>query len=160
MPSSRSASRISRGSEVKALLLIAGLAAAPAHADLYRWIDPESGSVKYSSVAPSWYGDGERQGRAPAVEVVPYAPMGVPTRKPDEAAAPGRTAVAALEARWRAFLQGFSRLTASDFERAGPGLGEQLKAYQGLVAELDRLDPAGRKRRQAQETLALEKLKK
>jgi hypothetical protein len=141
-------------------LFLLFLWATAADADLYRWVDPESGSVKYSSVAPSWYGDGERQGRAPAVEVLPYAPMGVPARKPEEAATPGRTAVAALEARWRAFLQSFSTLTASDFERAGPGLGEQLKAYQGLVAELDRLDPAGRKRRQAEETLALEKLKK
>ncbi|MCD6041038.1 MAG: hypothetical protein K0R40_641 [Burkholderiales bacterium] len=145
---------------MRPLLFPLFLWATAADADLYRWIDPESGSVKYSSVAPSWYGDGERQGRAPAVEVVPYAPMGVPARKPEEAATPGRTAVATLEARWRAFLQSFSTLTASDFERAGPGLGEQLKAYQGLAAELDRLDPAGRKRRQAEETLALEKLKK
>jgi hypothetical protein len=144
---------------MRPLFFLLFLWASAADADLYRWIDPESGSVKYSSVAPSWYGDGERQGRAPAVEVMPYAPMGVPARKP-EAATPGGTAVATLEARWRALLQSFAMLTASDFERAGAGLGEQLKAYQGLAAELDRLDPAGRKRRQAEETLALEKLKK
>jgi hypothetical protein len=134
-------------------LFLSFLWATAADADLYRWIDPESGSVKYSSVAPPWYGEGERQGRAPAVEVVPYAPPGVAKK-------PNAVPVAALEARWRAFLQGFAMLTASDFERAGPGLGEQLKAYQGLAAELDRLDPAGRKRRQAEEALALEKLKK
>ena len=145
---------------MRPLLLSMFLWATAADADLYRWIDPESGSVKYSSVAPTWYGDGERQGRAPAVEVVPYAPLGVSPRKPEEAPRPGGTAVAALEARWRALLQGFSTLSASDFERAGPGLGEQLKAYQGLAAELDRLDPEGRKRRQAEEALALEKLKR
>ena len=145
---------------MRPLVLLAGLAAVPAHADLYRWIDPESGSVKYSSVAPSWYGDGERQGRAPAVEVVPYVPPGVSPRKPEEAARPGGTAVSALEARWRALLQGFSVLTKSDFEKAGRGLGEQLQAYQAVVAELDRLDPGGRRRRQAEETLVLEKLKK
>ena len=145
---------------MRPLLFPLFLWATAADADLYRWIDPESGSVKYSSVAPSWYGDGERRGRAAAVEVVPYAPMGVPTRKPEEAATPGRTAVAALEARWRAFLQGFSTLTKSDFESAGRGLGEQLQAYQSVVAELDRLDPAGRGRRQAAEAMVLEKLKK
>jgi hypothetical protein len=69
---------------VRALLLVAGLAAVPAHADLYRWIDPQSGSVKYSSVAPPWYGDAGRQARAPAVEVLPSAPRRAPTRKAQE----------------------------------------------------------------------------
>jgi hypothetical protein len=134
--------------------------ATAADADLYRWIDPESGSVKYSSVAPTWYGDGERQGRAPAVEVVPYEPLGVSPRKPEGAPRPGGTAVAALEARWRALLQGFSTLTKSDFENAGRGLGEQLQAYQALVAELERQDPAGTARRRAQEVPVMEKLQK
>ncbi len=145
---------------MRALLLAAGLAAAPAHADLYRWIDPESGSVKYSNVAPSWYGDQERQVRLPAVEVLPYEPLGIPAKKADEATSSSANAVSALEARWRAFLQSVSTLTPSDFERAGRGIQRQLQAYQALVAELDRLDPAGQKRRQAQETLVLEKLKK
>jgi hypothetical protein len=62
---------------MRPLLFLLCLWASAAAADLCRWIDPEAGSAKYSSVAPSWYGDGERQGRAPAV--------------------------AALEARWRDF---------------------------------------------------------
>lgn len=138
---------------MKALLLIAGLAAAPAHADLYRWIDPESGSVKYSSVAPSWYGDAGRGG--PAVEVVPSQAPRIPTEKSRDPSASG------LEARWRAFLQSFSALAASgDFEGAGRAIQQQLETYQGLVAELDRLDPAGRGRRRAEEAMVLEKLKK
>ncbi len=145
---------------MRSLVLLAGLAAVPAHADLYRWIDPESGSVKYSSVAPPWYGDPERQARAPAVEVVPYAPPGVSPRKPDEAARSGQPPVSALEARWRAFLHGFSTLTTSDFQRAGRGLGEQLQAYQAVVLELDRMDPAGAARRRAQEAPVMEKLQK
>ncbi len=145
---------------MRSLVFLAGLAAVPAHADLYRWIDPESGSVKYSSAAPPWYGDPERQARAPAVELVPYAPSGVSPRKAEEAARPGQSPASALEARWRAFLHGFSTLTTSDFQRAGRGLGEQLQAYQALAAELDRLDPAGRARRQAEEAMVLEKLKK
>ena len=130
---------------MRPLLFLLFLCATAADADLYRWIDPESGSVKYSNVAPS--------GRAPAAEVVPYEPLGV-ARKPDQAL------VSALEARWLAFLESFSALTQSDFEKAGRGLAEQLQAYQALAAELDRLDPAGQKRRQAQEARVLEKLQK
>lgn len=137
---------------MRALLFLSFLWATAAHADLYRWIDPESGSVKYSSVAPPWYGDAGRGG--PAVEVVPSQTPRIPAEKSRD------PSVSGLEARWRALLQGFSTLSASDFERAGPGLGEQLKAYQGLAAELDRLDPEGRRRRQAEEALAMEKLKK
>ena len=39
-----------------------------AQADLYRWVDPETGSVKISNTPPPWY---ERSG-GPAVERVPY----------------------------------------------------------------------------------------
>ena len=50
-----------------AVLAWAGAAAA----DLYRWVDPESGSVKYSSYPPPWYGDEAKQRRAPKVELIP-----------------------------------------------------------------------------------------
>jgi len=54
-------------------ILLAALAAPlPAHADLYRWVDPQSGSVKFSSVPPDWYGDPLREGIAPRVEVLRY----------------------------------------------------------------------------------------
>ena len=43
----------------------------PAAADLYRWVDPESGSVKFSSYPPPWYGDPAMERRAPKVEVIP-----------------------------------------------------------------------------------------
>jgi hypothetical protein len=36
---------------VRALALLLALAA-PAHADLYRWVDPHSGSVKLSNLPP------------------------------------------------------------------------------------------------------------
>jgi hypothetical protein len=45
----------------------------PAGADLYRWVDPETGSVKYSSYPPPWYGDESKQRRAPKVEFIPAA---------------------------------------------------------------------------------------
>ena len=50
-----------------AILLCSGHAAA----DLYRWVDPETGSVKYSSYPPPWYGDEAQERRAPKVEVIP-----------------------------------------------------------------------------------------
>ena len=43
----------------------------PAAADLYRWVDPESGSIKFSSYPPPWFGDPAQERRAPKVEVIP-----------------------------------------------------------------------------------------
>lgn len=43
----------------------------PAAADLYRWVDPETGSVKFSSYPPPWYGGAQAPQRAPKVEVIP-----------------------------------------------------------------------------------------
>jgi hypothetical protein len=54
-----------------ALCLILLFRAGPAAADLYRWVDPESGSVKFSSYPPPWYGDEVKQRHAPKVEVIP-----------------------------------------------------------------------------------------
>lgn len=42
-----------------------------AHADLYRWVDPETGSVKFSSYPPPWFGDEAKEKRAPKVEHIP-----------------------------------------------------------------------------------------
>lgn len=42
-----------------------------AAADLYRWVDPETGSVKFSSYPPPWFGDAARERRAPKVEHIP-----------------------------------------------------------------------------------------
>jgi len=47
-----------------ATLVVPQLAAA----DLYRWIDPQSGSVKFSSAPPPWY----ETERGPKVERIPY----------------------------------------------------------------------------------------
>jgi hypothetical protein len=56
---------------VVALAVLISLWAIPAAADLYRWVDPETGSVKFSSYAPPWFGDAAKQKRAPKVEVIP-----------------------------------------------------------------------------------------
>src|SRR6185295_10879925 len=61
-----------RTMRMRLVIVIAMLAwVAPAAADLYRWIDPETGSVKFSSYPPPWYGDEAKERRAPKVEVIP-----------------------------------------------------------------------------------------
>ena len=55
--------------------------AGTAGADLYRWVDRDSGSIKYSSYPPPWYGDEAKQRRAPKVEVIPAGRDA--TAKPD-----------------------------------------------------------------------------
>lgn len=63
---------------VLAFLVIAGWAAAAA-ADLYRWVDPETGSIKFSSYPPPWYGDEKLERRLPKVEhIPPRGPGGSP----------------------------------------------------------------------------------
>lgn len=122
------------------MLLLAGLgAAAAAHADLYRWVDPQTGSVKLSSVPPPW--QGERG--APAVEVLP--PRAAPARLP-ERKAPGKPA----EARWRTALESLARLVAAGDAESIRAARPQLEAFQALSAELDRADPGGTKRRRAE----------
>ena len=147
---------------MKFILLIALLAASPAYADLYRWVDPQTGSVKYSSYPPPWFGQPALEVNAPATEVVVYRPPGTPKpaaepQKPSAAA----SVIAALETRLAGLTQFFTALPANtDFSRAGAGIQQQLEAYQAVAAELDRLDPAGAARRRQQEAGFLETLKR
>ena len=53
------------------LPFILGIFMSPAFADLYRWVDPETGSVKFSSYPPPWYGDEKLETRSPKVEHIP-----------------------------------------------------------------------------------------
>ena len=135
-------------------LLAAMLLAAPAaQADLYRWVDPASGSVKLSSYPPP-------SGRA--AEVIPYRGAGAPPAPPSVLAgsAPG-PAASPLEQRWRELLQGIAALPAdTDFRTAGAGLRRQLEAYQAVAAELDRADPAGAPRRREEQAGVFERLRK
>lgn len=138
---------------MRGFILAIALGAFPAHADLYRWVDRETGSVKFSSLPPPWYGDPEKERGAPAVEVIRYRGPGAPP-KPAAApeASPAASLVAALETRWASLIQFFAGLPpTTDFSRAGTGIQQQIEAYQAVSAELDRLDPAGAARRRAQE---------
>lgn len=141
--------------------MIACLAAAPAQADLYRWIDPQTGSVKFSSYPPPWFGDQALELNAPATEVIVYRAPGA--AKPAAPVKPSAAAsvLSALETRLAGLTQFFSALPSNqDFSRAGSGIQQQLEAYQAVSAELDRLDPAGAARRRAQEVGVIETLRR
>jgi hypothetical protein len=145
------------------LVFLAMLVAFPVQADLYRWVDPQSGSVKFSSYPPPWFGDPQRERGAPAVEVIPYRGPGAPAKPvaAPEKPSPAASTRATLEARWAGLMQFFATLPATtDFNRAGSGIQQQLEAYQALSAELDRLDPAGAQRRRAQEAGVFETMRR
>ena len=76
-------------------VLLLAAAASTAHAELYRWVDPQTGSVKFSNSPPAWIEGANAP--APSVEVIPYnvkpapeaAPaLAAPVRAPKPAAAP------------------------------------------------------------------------
>lgn len=114
-----------------------------AHADLYRWIDAESGSVKFSSTPPPWF----ESGSGPQVERIPFTAAGARAPGADPLAP---TPAAALQARWQEML-----LTVSSQPTR-----EGLQALAALTAELDRADPPGAQRRQQALTSVLRSLQK
>ena len=135
---------------MRALVLLA-LVSLPAHADLYRWIDPDTGSVKLSSLPPSDAGIN--------AEVVPYkAPAQL--KAPAAPAKPAATMVQALQAKWSEILNQITGLSPQDFQRGGEGLKQHLEAYEAVRIELDRVDPAGAARRRAESEGLLERVKR
>jgi hypothetical protein len=140
---------------MKWLTFVFAFIAFAAHAELYRWVDRESGSVKFSNLPPPWLGDPVKERNAPAVEVIrsKSAAQGKPS-------AP--SALGALEMHWRTLLQFFSTAPANvDFERGGAAFRQQVEMYKAVSAELDRQDPAGAARRRAlaQEAGVLDRLR-
>ena len=128
---------------------------APAAADLYRWVDPETGSVKFSSYPPPWYGDPERELRSPKVERIPEMKT-APKAEPSTGQGPE---LGALEAMRKSLLQQLAVLPGrEDFNRAGAGFKQQLETYRALAAEIDRIDPGGAARRRAENQTLFEKL--
>ena len=144
------------------------LGSAPALADLYRWLDPESGSVKFSSYPPPWYGDAEKEKRAPKVEHIPErsSTSATPVQVPGagglpEGAAPTapESSLASLEAIRKRFLQEFgSASTQKELQSGGTALRKQLEGFAAVNAQLDRLDPGGADKRRAEAQPVLEKL--
>jgi hypothetical protein len=141
-------------------------------ADLYRWVDPESGSVKYSSYPPPWYGDPEKEKRAPRVEHIPErkpaattpvpAPAtanGLPAGAPAGGAAEGGTSLQSLEARRKQLLQQLASASMQkELQAGGQALKAQLDTFAAVNNEMDRLDPRGASTRRIEAQPVLEKL--
>jgi hypothetical protein len=124
-----------------------------AFADLYRWIDPESGSVKYSSYAPPWLGDPASERRSPKVEVIPASrgPTAVAPGAQPVPPSEGGSILQKLQQARRTVMEGLALAsTREDFARGGEGVRQQLEAYRAVSVELDRLDPAGAAARRAE----------
>jgi len=155
----------------RAILIVAACAwLSDAAADLYRWVDPETGSIKYSSYPPPWYGDPEKERRAPKVEHVPAGYLSSPAQQEADAAAKPAAAapsagtaeflLAALESRRKAIMQLLAALPQrEDFARSGAGLQQHMLAYQAVAAEMDRIDPKGAAARRAEAQPLLDKLR-
>ncbi len=130
---------------------------------MYRWIDRDTGSVKFSNTPPPWFGDPEKERRNPRVEVIRY---GGTAEKPKPAldaenTAAGARSIVALEARWLELARFFASLPpGTDLERAGPNIKLQLDSYQALTAELDRLDPGGAERRRSQQAELIQSVRR
>jgi len=122
----------------------------PAAADLYRWVDPESGSVKFSSYPPPWFGDAAKQGRAPKVEVIApmkmapaFEPGANADREPAESANKGSVGFAdgSRNGRRDALLKQLAQRVAAVASAAPEAVG---KAQAGLLEALQQLEQLDR----------------
>jgi hypothetical protein len=125
------------------------------HADLYRWIDPETGSVRFSSYPPPWYGDPAQERRAPEVEHIPQRGPGAAPEMPAPAqggaAEPAAGTPATLEQRRKALLARILEVLTNPIA-AGPeeamrgllAIAEPVREYRSVETVLAQADPAGR----------------
>ena len=133
--------------KVFVILVFSAIWSSVALADLYRWVDPETGSVKFSSYPPPWYGDAAKQRRAPKVEVIPAGSDRVAKPEAGSAALEGARRLDELEAERKLLLQ---QLVRPGPERGAQALQKQLEAYTALSAQMDKLDPIGTNARRAE----------
>lgn len=123
--------------------------AASAHAQLYRWVDPDSGSVKFSSLPPS----------DPRIHAEVVAPRSGPIARQPAAASSALPPVAPLDTRWRELLARLMTATEKDVLSSPDSVRQDIEMLQALRAELDRTDPAGAAQRQREERALLERLR-
>lgn len=126
-------------------------------ADLYRWVDPETGSVKFSSYPPPWYGDEAKQRRAPKVDVIPAGSDKGAGSEGASAALDGVRRLEAFEAQRKQLMQQLSRPGA---ERTPQALQKQLEAYGALLEQMDKLDSVGTALRRGEMQVLIERILK
>ncbi len=122
------------------ILVLSAVWSSLAQADLYRWVDPETGSVKFSSYPPPWFGDEAKQRRAPKVEVIPSGSDKGAGSAADGSAQDGMRQLESLEAQRKQLLQQLSKPAA---ERGLQPMQKQLESYGVLLEQVDKLDPVG-----------------
>lgn len=153
---------------MRLLLALALLAFAHgAAADLYRWVDPETGSVKFSSYPPPWYAEGASPRGKPKVERIPPGRQPVvrvddaPADAPGDAGARADGGAEALASQRKALMGALPALAA---QRGNPrGAQDLQKLVESLAAvsgQLDKLDPAGAGARAAEVKGLLQQLLK
>ena len=128
-----------RGRIAFPIFVLMCLGAGSAAAQLYRWVDPETGSVKFSSYPPPWFNDPAKQPRTPKVEVI--APTGTapafeprPETDPEPAAPPADDAP-------RQDRQGVMKLLAQRAAALASSTPETMgKAYANLAEPLQQLE--------------------
>lgn len=132
------------------------LVPALAHAELYRWVDPDTGSVKFSSTPPT-------DARVKA-ESVPYGRGAPPAKAPKPSASATKpaaepaAALASVEAQWRQALSQLEHANPEELRRNPELLRHYVEIYDATRTALDRLDPGGTARRQAEASAALARL--
>jgi hypothetical protein len=148
------------------LLIAIAVAAASAHAELYRYRDPDTGQMKLTNVPPPWLAkpgaprtDVIREPAATAAPVSPK-PASAPAEPPGLAPSAGAGAPAQafeLERQRKLML----RQLIADAPNVGTASGKQryLSRLGDLVSvesRMDRVDPAGRKAREAERGRAID----
>ena len=155
-----------RFAAVSAVLLFAW--ANHAAADLYRWVDPETGSVKFSSYPPPWFGDAAAQQRAPKVEHIPAGTPATATESlPPEVREPSRPLPEAggklqapisssTEERRKGLLKQIAAQVAAlavakpeEGARINADMADRVREYNSAETFLAQVDPGGEAARRA-----------
>lgn len=140
------------------LPVLLAVAATAAHADLYRWVDPATGSVKLSTVPPPWYGDPALERRAPKTERIPTGAPAPAVRgdlpaAPDPAAAspakPLSPLLGILDEQRRLLIRDLMAVSAKGGPEAVATARRKADEVQAIMDQLDKADPAGAASRQA-----------
>ncbi|MCG6951518.1 MAG: hypothetical protein LJE90_04040 [Betaproteobacteria bacterium] len=132
-----------------------------AGAELYRWRDPQTGSIKYSSYPPPWYGDESRAASAPRVEVLGGGNRDgeANAKAPDAMAEKVAEVIRFMEQRREQLLSRMTVARASaGFAPTNPAFRADLEAYRNVTRELDKFDPKGASARRKSDARVFENL--
>lgn len=129
--------------------------------ELYRWHDPQSGSIKYSTYPPPWYGDQAREARSPKVEVLSGEREAAAAKStPTDAMAEKVAEVIQFMERRREQLR--SRMTvaraSAGFDLSAPAFQADLQAYRAVSRELDKFDSKGAAARRTADAVVFQDL--